>query len=602
MQTPSSHIIQRQVFLLNAATGTSTGLEWDIKAKRMLKKVIMPVVESCFETLPLEGRHLIIDKLEIDLGVLLPGDFEEEARRRLQHRLSEELCACYNTAVYTKTGSSTEAGVRIEETTGGSNATNISSAQSDITQQPPVLANAAQALYMALLHFLQSGSLPWWHTTSSSPLADEFTDQWINAISTGERDTLRLALQQEPAARIRMANLFTPQRLSRLLDVMQLNGHTALQQWQPLAQAIQSFKGLLPVFHQQFWTSWIISAENSAPLLDLPLLLTRAVREDQALLRQVVSAMLDVCKQQHHASAFETYTLSLTACLERTQAETATISAARTTTNNSDQDGANNSTSNNSLSSTGNSASANNVGTPAAADADGRTSAAHTSTDIATNNSGPDNTSHPATTNNTTTPANTDNRQAAREIMQRLTPAANSSSRNSVKGDEPYWQVADAGIILLHPFLEELFTNTGLWKDQAWCTEYAPRQAIQLLSWLLNGEVGLPEYELTLSKILTGQEIDTALEATPSLPDSAFAMCNELLEAVISHWKALRSTGPAGLQEAFLLRPGKLIQVSNGYKLQVAQKAQDVLLTHLPWGFATVRLPWMKGLLYVDWN
>jgi len=579
MQTPSSHIIQRQVFLLNAATGTSTGLEWDVKANRMLRKVIMPVVESCFETLPLEGRHLIIDKLEIDLGVLLPGDFEEEARRRLQHRLSEELCACYNTAVYTKTGSSSETGVRIEQAAGGSNATNISGAQSGTTPQPPVLANVAQALYMALLHFLQSGSLPWWHTTSSPPLADEFTDQWINAISTGEKDTLRQVLQQETAARIRMVNLFTPERLSRLLDAMQLNGHRALQQWQPLALAIRSFKGLLPVFHQQFWTSWIIIAENSEPLLDLPQLLASTIREDQALHRQLVIALLDACKQQHHAAVFNTYTLALTACLERTQSETGRISAIGTTTNNSDRDITNNPNSNNNLSNTSDSATANNAGMPAATDVSGRT-----------------------TINNTSTPANTDNRQAAREIMQRLTPAANNNSKSNVKGDEPCWQVADAGIILLHPFLEELFTNTGLWKDQAWCTEHAPGQAIQLLRRLLNGEEGLPEYELTLSKILTGQEIDAALEATPPLPDSAFAMCDELLEAVISHWKALRSTGPAGLQEAFLLRPGKLIQVSNGYKLQVAQKAQDVLLTHLPWGFATVRLPWMKGLLYVDWN
>jgi hypothetical protein len=588
MQTPSSHIIQRQVFLLNAATGSATGLEWDIKANRMLKKVIMPVVESCFETLPLDGRHLIIDKLEIDLGVLLSGDFEEEARRRLQHHLSEELCACYNSAVCTKTGSSSEVAEHI--------------AQNGITPQPPVLANAAQALYMALLHFLQSGSLPWWYTTSSSPLTDECTDQWINAISTGERDTLRQVLQQETAARTRMVHLFTPQRLSRLLDALQLNGHTALQQWEPLAQALQPFKGLLPVFHQQFWSSWISIAENSAHVPDLPQLLTKTVRGDQPLFRQFVIALLDTCKQQHHSSAFDTYTLALTACLERTQAETGTIAAIGTSTNNSDRDSINNTTSKNDLNNTSNSATVNNTGTPAAADASGHTKAEQTSTDIAANNSGPGNTNHPATANNTSTPANTDNRQTVREIMQRLTPAANSSSRINVKGDEPYWQVADAGIILLHPFLEELFTNTGLWKDQAWCTDDAPGQAIQLLSRLLNGEEGLPEYELTLSKILTGQEMDTALEATPPLPDSAFAMCDELLEAVISHWKALRSTGPAGLQEAFLLRPGKLIPVSNGYKLQVAQKAQDVLLTHLPWGFATVRLPWMKGLLYVDWN
>lgn len=601
MQTPSSHIIQRQVFLLNAATGGSTGLEWDIKANRMLKKVIMPVVESCFEALPLEGGHLIIDKLEIDLGVLLPGDFEEEARRRLQHRLSEELCACYNSAVYTKTDSSPGGPVHIEWPASESSSGNGTGSQTGASPQPPVLANTAQVLHMALLHFLQSGALPWWYTTSSAPLADGFTDQWINAISAGESNTLRQVLQQETAARIRIANLFRPEHLSRLLDAIHLNGHTALLQWRPLAQALQPFKGLLPVFHQQFWTSWITIAENSAPSLDLPQLLAQTTGGDQTLFRQAATALLDICRQQP-ASIFDTYTADLSACLATAQQETGTIPTMSGAAGDSqiDQTSPN---INCDINNTNNPAAANNTATPAASDAAGCSRAAHASTNIATNDSGTGNSNNPSTANNPGIAANADNRQTVREIMQRMTPPSHSSSgKNSVKGDEPYWQVADAGIILLHPFLEELFTDTGLWKDKAWCTAHAPGQAMQLLSWLLNGEEGLPEYDLTLSKILTGLEVSTVLEATPPLPDKAFSMCNELLEAVISHWKALRSTGPGGLQEAFLIRPGKLIQVSSGYKLQVAQKAQDVLLTHLPWGFATVKLPWMNGLLHVDWN
>src|SRR3989442_1753484 len=93
MQPAAPHIIQRQVFLLDAISRTLR-VEWDIRANDVLKKVMMPVVESCFDALQLDDRHLIIDKLEIDLGVFLPGNFEEEAGQRLSDLLSAKLNPC----------------------------------------------------------------------------------------------------------------------------------------------------------------------------------------------------------------------------------------------------------------------------------------------------------------------------------------------------------------------------------------------------------------------------------------------------------------------------------------------------------------------------
>jgi hypothetical protein len=64
----------------------------------------------------------------------------------------------------------------------------------------------------------------------------------------------------------------------------------------------------------------------------------------------------------------------------------------------------------------------------------------------------------------------------------------------------------------------------------------------------------------------------------------------------------LRSTSPDGLRQAFLQRDGRLEYRDDGWQLLVEGKAQDVLLSRLPWGFAIVKYPWMNGMLSVSWT
>ncbi|GAA0560560.1 contractile injection system tape measure protein [Chitinophaga japonensis] len=555
MQQVASHIIQKQVFLLNAAGSSTTGLEWDLKASRLLKKVIMPVVESCFEALPLEGRHFIIDKLEIDLGILLPGNLEEETRRRLDHRLSEALLEHYNSAVGTKSADTPNTPGSAPALTRGDSP--AAPAPDREATQAPIVASTAQALYMALLHFLQSGTLPWWFTATSGSLADAFTAGYLREMTTGEKSTLRQVLQQQAAARIRMVNLFAPGQISELLEALRLDGHNALAQWTPLAQAFRQFEELLPLFHQQFWTSWIIAGGHNTPRLDLPELLVKTTAHNRALFREAGRALLAACRQEQASPVFTAYAAALAEYLEEPQQVDAPTPAAAP-----------------------NETATGGPPVPAAGGGDLASAGNHTAA------------------GKQEMQAAANGGRTAHSTKQDLPPQRSKEDA----GEAAYWQVPDAGMVLLHPFLAELFTSNGLWEPGGWCTSHAPWQAMQLLGWLLNGEESQPEYALTLSKLLTGLEVSTALQAAPPLPASAFATCHELLEAVIGHWKALRNTGPGGLQEGFLQRPGKLTEVSNGYMLQVEQKAQDVLLAHLPWGFATVKLPWMSTLLHVSWH
>ena len=76
-----------------------------------------------------------------------------------------------------------------------------------------------------------------------------------------------------------------------------------------------------------------------------------------------------------------------------------------------------------------------------------------------------------------------------------------------------------------------------------------------------------------------------------------------MLAAVIGHWSKLGKSSPDALRSGFLARSGKLsFAPGEDWKLQVEQNALDILLNYLPWGIGVVRLPWLPGMLMVEWG
>lgn len=164
--------------------------------------------------------------------------------------------------------------------------------------------------------------------------------------------------------------------------------------------------------------------------------------------------------------------------------------------------------------------------------------------------------------------------------------------------DEIY--ITNAGLILLHPFIELFFEELKIAKNgQLKKTQ----RAVSLLQWLATGQLNAPEYELPLNKLLCGIPLEEPVIGTLKLTKREKQEAQQLLEAVVRHWEVLKNTSPAGLQGNFICREGKLTQKNNGdWLLQVERKSIDILLDHLPWSISMVKLPWMPQMLWVEWQ
>lgn len=168
-------------------------------------------------------------------------------------------------------------------------------------------------------------------------------------------------------------------------------------------------------------------------------------------------------------------------------------------------------------------------------------------------------------------------------------------------GEEDEFFVCNSGLVLLHPFLEMFFAELGLLTGQNFANDSAHSRAVLLMHYLATGETEVSEFDLPLQKLLCGFPLEETLPNRFEISEKERREAENLLRSVNGYWPPLKKTSVAGLRKTFLQRNGKLQRVETGWRLTVAQKTVDVLLGKLPWGFSTIRLPWMETMLGVEW-
>jgi hypothetical protein len=168
---------------------------------------------------------------------------------------------------------------------------------------------------------------------------------------------------------------------------------------------------------------------------------------------------------------------------------------------------------------------------------------------------------------------------------------------------EPFY-IANAGAIILWPFLGRYIQTLGLMEKNTFHDEAARSRAIYLVQYLVTGAAEASEPALLLNKILCGASPEQPLEPPPTVSEEEAALSTQVLQGVIANWGKLGNTSIEGLRESFLIREGRLVrkESDNSWALTVSQKAFDVLLDALPWRLSMIRLPWMQTLLNVKWR
>jgi hypothetical protein len=192
---------------------------------------------------------------------------------------------------------------------------------------------------------------------------------------------------------------------------------------------------------------------------------------------------------------------------------------------------------------------------------------------------------------------------------QAAVPGGNDGVRgmlvNDSKADSavaPAWPVHSAGLVLLHPFLPQLFAELKLSAGDGRLPAPALPRAAALLHWLATGEAAPGEFVLGLIKPLLGLHPDDPLPVgEDDLAAGDLAEGEALLAAVVEHWIALRNTSIAALRLSFLQRRGLLRPAPGGWALHPDGESFDLLLGQLPWSISIVRLPWMSAPIFAEW-
>ena len=531
------HIIQRQVFEMQGDS-KRPGFEWEQSVANHHRTIIAPGIEECFEALPPTDEHLIIDSIEIDLGTFTQESFVKEGRERLVQMLGERLLECRKKAV-------TQGKVAAVQQEDSHPAANVPPG----AVPPERVLRTGMADTEALLYFLTEGRLPWWFTAGERLFdANIFTPEFITRLQ-------QLLLRNE-AAMIRAVNHFTDEMMLEFLHQSGLHGAQAKEEWEVFADVVRRDTSAFPCFRERFWMTRVNAVGKILARETILLLFSKFNKE-------IISEIYSACAQRKGHLALKQYALYLQPLVAGSGGHDP---GKRST--GQDMPGINKE-----LPGT---AGENTAGTISGGEQAEEKQKARAS-------------QHTRETSGALTPART--RQEADAVF--------TAPREPALDEALY--VEAAGLILLHPFLAELFSSTGLWEDKQWTSAAAPFRAVRLMAYITYGNSEVPEYRLLFHKILAGIDAATPLPAEAPLLPGETATCTELLEAVLSHWTALRNTTADGLREGFLVRNGKLEQTPKGIKLDVERLAQDVLLARLPWGCSTVKLPWLEPLLLVNW-
>ncbi|WP_109851198.1 contractile injection system tape measure protein [Aquimarina sp. AU58] len=159
--------------------------------------------------------------------------------------------------------------------------------------------------------------------------------------------------------------------------------------------------------------------------------------------------------------------------------------------------------------------------------------------------------------------------------------------------------VNHAGLVLVHPFLNQLFKNCGVINEQ---NEFLDKEkAVHILHYLATGKEQQLENNMVFEKFLCNLPSKYPINRFVPLENKVKNHADQMLTALIEHWEVIKNSSNDLLRNEFLQRSGKLMHTESRPRIILERKTQDILLDKIPWNISMIKLPWKNKIIFVDW-
>jgi hypothetical protein len=159
-----------------------------------------------------------------------------------------------------------------------------------------------------------------------------------------------------------------------------------------------------------------------------------------------------------------------------------------------------------------------------------------------------------------------------------------------------FTDVKSAGLVLLEPFIPQLFRHLGYTDGRGFVNDSTKVRAFSLLSTLSDAEAN----QHWLLMLICDLPIEGVQEV--ELNENELSELQKMLKAAISSWGSLRNISTESFVKYWIRREGVLLENEDSYSLEVKRETGDILLNFIKWNFRIIKFPWMSKPIEVKWR
>ncbi len=190
-----THIIHKQLIDIHIED-KAMAKAWQNKISAYYKNKILPALEKACDELITPDRHIRIEKLELDLGMIGNGDLRPELTARLVRKFREKIL-----------NTSYERLLLVTEE---------NSDKIHIPSGVEVRPEKDGTTYDAIVYFIENGVLPWWCSSKDTNLREGVNELFESGSDQFIKKVWKLSTQSQTCLRI--IDLFTEEQLFECFD------------------------------------------------------------------------------------------------------------------------------------------------------------------------------------------------------------------------------------------------------------------------------------------------------------------------------------------------------------------------------------------------